>query len=57
MKEKINALPFKQKMVIQLRDIERYDFETIAKILDMKEDFGLKLKRFQILVLLHHLDI
>ena len=26
-------------------------------ILDMKEDFGLKQKRFQVLVLLHHSDI
>ncbi|MFD2551026.1 RNA polymerase sigma factor [Bizionia sediminis] len=32
----INQLPEQQKMVIQLRDIEQYDFDEIAKILDMK---------------------
>lgn len=30
-------LPEQQKLVIQLRDIEQYDFSEIAKMLDMKE--------------------
>jgi RNA polymerase sigma-70 factor (ECF subfamily) len=34
--ELINELPDQQKMIIQLRDIEQYDFEEIAKMLDMK---------------------
>jgi len=29
-------LPEQQKLVIQLRDIEQYDFDEIAKMLDMK---------------------
>ena len=31
----IEDLPAQQKMVIQLRDIEQYDFDEIAKMLDM----------------------
>jgi len=31
----IEDLPEQQKMVIQLRDIEQYDFDEIAKMLDM----------------------
>jgi RNA polymerase sigma-70 factor (ECF subfamily) len=31
----IEELPEQQKMVIQLRDIEQYDFEEICKMLDM----------------------
>lgn len=31
----IETLPKQQKMIIQLRDIEEYDFDEIAKILDM----------------------
>ena len=34
--ELIEALPEKQKMVIQLRDIEQYEFEEIGKILDLQ---------------------
>ena len=33
----IEALPEKQKLIIQLRDIEQYEFNEIAKILDMSE--------------------
>ena len=33
----INALPEQQKLIIQMRDIEQYEFEQIAKILDMNE--------------------
>ena len=32
----INELPEQYKMIIQLRDIQRYDFEAIEKIMDMK---------------------
>ncbi len=32
----IEDLPEQQKLVIQLRDIEQYDFDEIAKMLDMK---------------------
>lgn len=36
--EKImETLPEQQKMIVQLRDIEEYKFEDIAKILDMNE--------------------
>jgi len=36
--EKImESLPEQQKMIVQLRDIEQYDFNEIAKMLDMKE--------------------
>ena len=31
----IEDLPEQQKMVIQLRDIEQYDYDEIAKMLDM----------------------
>ncbi|WP_299887439.1 sigma-70 family RNA polymerase sigma factor [uncultured Lacinutrix sp.] len=33
----MEQLPEQQKMVIQLRDIEQYDFKEIAKMLDMNE--------------------
>ncbi len=33
----INDLPEQQKLIIQMRDIEQYDFEEMAKILDMNE--------------------
>ena len=33
----INTLPEQQKLIIQMRDIEQYEFEDIAKMLDMKE--------------------
>ncbi len=32
----IEKLPEQQKLVIQLRDIEQYDFEEIGKMLDLK---------------------
>ena len=32
----IDKLPEQQKLVIQLRDIEQYDFEEIGKMLDLK---------------------
>ncbi|MDD5150814.1 MAG: sigma-70 family RNA polymerase sigma factor [Flavobacterium sp.] len=33
----INQLPEQQKLIIQLRDIEQYEFDEIAKIMDMNE--------------------
>ncbi|MFC4721307.1 RNA polymerase sigma factor [Geojedonia litorea] len=33
----IEELPEQQKIILQLRDIEEYDFEEIAKVLDMNE--------------------
>lgn len=33
----INELPEQQKVIIQLRDIEQYEFEEIAKVLEMSE--------------------
>jgi len=33
----MESLPEQQKMVIQLRDVEQYDFKEIAKMLDMNE--------------------
>ena len=33
----INQLPEQQKLIIQMRDIEQYEFEEIAKILQMNE--------------------
>ena len=33
----MNELPEQQKMIVQLRDIEEYEFEEIAKVLDMNE--------------------
>jgi len=33
----INQLPEQQRMIIQMRDIEQFEFEEIAKILDMNE--------------------
>ena len=33
----INQLPKQQRIIIQLRDVEQYAFEEIAKILDMSE--------------------
>ena len=36
--EKImETLPEQQKMILQMRDIEQYEFEEIAKIMDMNE--------------------
>jgi len=34
----LKALPEKQRMIVQLRDIEGYKFEEISKILEMKEN-------------------
>jgi RNA polymerase sigma-70 factor (ECF subfamily) len=34
--ELIEELPEKQKMIIQLRDVENYEFEEIGKILDLQ---------------------
>ncbi len=33
----INELPEQQKLIIQMRDIEQYEFSEIAKILEMNE--------------------
>jgi RNA polymerase sigma-70 factor (ECF subfamily) len=33
----IEGLPEQQKIIVQLRDIEQYDFNEIAKMLDMNE--------------------
>ena len=33
----INELPEQQKLIIQMRDIEQYEFDEIAKIMDMNE--------------------
>lgn len=33
----INSLPEQQKLIIQLRDIEQYEFEEIAKVMNMNE--------------------
>jgi RNA polymerase sigma-70 factor (ECF subfamily) len=33
----INQLPVQQRLIIQFRDVEQYEFEEIAKILDMNE--------------------
>jgi RNA polymerase sigma factor (sigma-70 family) len=33
----INELPQQQKLIIQMRDIEEFEFEEIAKIMDMNE--------------------
>ena len=30
-------MEFQQKLIIQMRDIEQYEFEDIAKVLDMSE--------------------
>lgn len=35
-KEMINNLPEKQKIIIQLRDIENYEFKEIEKIMEME---------------------
>ena len=35
--ELIEELPEQQKLIIQLRDIEQYEFEEIGKMLDMNE--------------------
>jgi len=34
--ELIEALPEKQKLIIQLRDVENYEYEEIGKILDLQ---------------------
>ncbi len=33
----IEALPEQQRMIIQLRDVEEYDYDEIAKMLDMNQ--------------------
>lgn len=33
----INQLPEQQKIIVQMRDIEQYEFEEMAKILEMNE--------------------
>lgn len=33
----IEQLPVQQKLIVQMRDIEQYDFEKIAEILEMNE--------------------
>lgn len=33
----IKTLPVQQQLIIQLRDIEQYEFKEIAEVLDMKE--------------------
>ncbi len=33
----INDLPEQQKLIIQMRDIEEYEFEKIAQVLEMNE--------------------
>ena len=33
----INELPEQQKLIVQMREIEQYEFEEIAKILEMNE--------------------
>ena len=33
----INQLPEQQKLIVQMRDIEEYEFEEIAAILEMNE--------------------
>lgn len=33
----MNTLPEQQRMILQLRDVEEYEYEEIAKILDMNE--------------------
>jgi RNA polymerase sigma factor (sigma-70 family) len=33
----INKLPEQQRLIIQMRDVEQYEFEEIAKILEMNE--------------------
>ncbi|MCK5638237.1 MAG: RNA polymerase sigma factor [Flavobacteriaceae bacterium] len=35
-KKMMNDLPEKQRMIVQLRDIENYDYEEIGKILNME---------------------
>ena len=33
----IDKLPYKERMIIQLREIEQYDFNQIATILELQE--------------------
>lgn len=33
----INQLPEQQRLIVQMRDIEQYEFEDIAKVLEMNE--------------------
>ena len=33
----IDKLPEQQKLIVQMREIEQYEFEEIAKILEMNE--------------------
>jgi RNA polymerase sigma-70 factor (ECF subfamily) len=35
--KKINQLPEQQKIVVQMRDVEQYEFAEIAQILQMNE--------------------
>jgi len=35
--KRINQLPEQQRLIIQLRDVEQYEFQEIAKILEMNE--------------------
>jgi RNA polymerase sigma factor (sigma-70 family) len=37
-RQAMNELPEQQKMIVHLRDIEGYEFEDIASILDMQEN-------------------
>lgn len=34
----MDGLPEQQKMIVHLRDIEGYEFDSIAEILDMQEN-------------------
>jgi RNA polymerase sigma-70 factor (ECF subfamily) len=44
--EKImEQLPVQQRLIIQMRDIEQYEFEEIAKILEMNESDSVALSR------------
>ena len=33
----VNQLPEQQRLIVQMRDVEQYEYEEIAKILDMNE--------------------
>ena len=33
----MNKLPEQQRLILQMRDVEQYEFEEIAKIMDMNE--------------------
>ncbi len=36
LKRMMNDLPEKQRMIIQLRDVENYEYQEIGKIMDME---------------------